>query len=121
LLSKKILIVENNADLCEMLIVLLTLEGFTVKTAENGQEALRLVESDQPDLIITDINMPKLDGIGLIKRLGQDPRFESTPIVALSAYQGFKQQALEAGANEFFLKPTDIEELIEAINRLLPS
>lgn len=63
---KKILIVEDYTDTREALHLLLTLEGFKVSDAQNGQTALHILETEQPDLIITDINMSHLDGISLI-------------------------------------------------------
>jgi CheY-like chemotaxis protein len=116
---KKILIVDDYADARDALHLLLTLEGFEVSNAQNGQEALHILESEQPDLLITDINMFHGDGISLIQHLRRQPRFRNLFIVVVTAYRNLKQSVLEVGANEFFTKPVDFDELINAINRLL--
>lgn len=119
LLSKKILVVEDQIDTRESLSLLLTLTGFDVTTAENGQQALHTLQSFQPDLIITDIGMPYLNGINLMQRIREQMRFKALPIIAMTGYRSLKQMADEAGANETLIKPTDFDELILIINRLL--
>ncbi|HYP26729.1 MAG TPA: response regulator [Blastocatellia bacterium] len=116
----KILIVEDNFDSREMLTTLLSSEGYTVITAEDGQDGLARLESDPPDLIITDIEMPNLDGIDLIKRLRQRPDWKQVPIVVVSAYgSGNLVQAMDAGANAAMRKPIPIFNLFTMIQRLL--
>jgi CheY-like chemotaxis protein len=114
-LGKTILVVEDNADAGEMLSVML---GFSVITAEDGQQALDLVQSEPPDLIITDINMPKVDGIEMIKRLREQLR--TMPIVVMSAFgSGAINEALDAGANQSTPKPMQVDSLLNVVKQLL--
>src|SRR5215216_3869156 len=83
---EKILIVDDSDDTREMMTKLLELESFTVVTAEDGRIGLRVAEAEHPDLIITDINMPNLNGIEMIKLLRELPEFGSVPIMAITAY-----------------------------------
>jgi CheY-like chemotaxis protein len=99
---------------------LLSDEGYTVISAQDGQEGLARLESDPPDLIITDIEMPNLDGIDLIKRLRQRPNLNQIPIVVVSAYgSGNLLQAIDAGANVAIRKPIPIGNLFVMIRGLL--
>ncbi|HYP29977.1 MAG TPA: response regulator [Blastocatellia bacterium] len=116
----KILIVEDNFDSREMLTTLLSHEGYTVISAVDGKEGLATLKSDPPDLIITDIEMPNLDGIDLIKRLRQRPDCKHVPVVVVSAYgSGNLAQAIDAGANAAMRKPIPIFNLFTMIQRLL--
>lgn len=117
--SKKILVVDDHTDSLETLTFLLKMTGFSVALAENGQAALRVLETYEPELIITDINMPYLNGIELTKWLRKHSHFKDTPVIVLTAHQNLSQLTLEAGANEILIKPIDFDELVAAINRLL--
>jgi CheY-like chemotaxis protein len=119
-LSRKILVVEDHADTRELLARLLEMENFRVVTAPDGIAGLRTVEFEDPDLVVTDISMPNLDGIELIKTLRRSTRFERLPIVTMTAYgQGIASEALTAGADSAFTKPLEFEQLIGSINRLI--
>jgi len=99
---------------------LLELENFKVVTASDGIAALETVEFEDPDLVVTDISMPNLDGIEMIRSLRSNSKFESLPIVTLTAYgQGIANEALTAGADSAFTKPLEFEQLIKSINRLI--
>jgi CheY-like chemotaxis protein len=118
--AKTILLVEDNSDSRELIHLLLTRMGFTVLDAIDGQEGLCKADAEHPDLIITDIGMPHLDGIGMIKELRSHPCFEDLPILALTSY-GRKQreEAIEAGANRVLKKPSVFESLVTEVERLL--
>src|SRR6478672_13453751 len=104
-MAAKILLVEDNLDSCTYLARLLELKGYAVQTAPDGMEALREVEAFHPDLIITDMMMPRLNGIGLLNTLRNSPKYQTTPVIALSAYgSGNLQAALRAGANKALRK-----------------
>jgi CheY-like chemotaxis protein len=119
-LPAKILIVEDNRDTRDLVALALRLEGYTVYTASDGNEGIELVRADCPDLILSDINMPNLDGIEMVKCLRAMPECNKVPVLIMSAYgSGNLTQAIEAGANQAMRKPLDIEILIKAINRLL--
>ena len=119
-MAKSILVVEDNPDAREMVSVVLTAAGFVVKTAEDGQQALDVVEDWVPDLIITDIQMPNLDGIEMIKRMRHLFRCKTVPIVVMSAFSSAAtEEALAAGANQSAAKPMQVEAFINLVKRLL--
>jgi len=116
----KILVVDDSDDTREMMTKLLELESFTVITAEDGRAGLSKAHSEHPDLIITDINMPNLNGIEMIKMLREQPDFSKVPIMAITAYgNGVAREALEAGANRATTKPIEFTSLINGIKELL--
>jgi CheY-like chemotaxis protein len=118
-LSKKILVVDDSVDTRDLLHLYLKTEGYTVFIAADGGEGLYRAKMDAPDLIITDINMPNLDGFGMIRELRATEQFAGIPIIALTAY-GEEQlvKARQAGANEAITKPMKLEELVELVNSL---
>ena len=119
-LSSKILVVEDHADTRELLARLLELENFNVVTAPDGATALRTVEFEDPDLVVTDISMPNLDGIQMIRTLRSNAKYESLPIVTMTAYgQGIAREALTAGADRAFAKPLEFEQLVSSIKHLI--
>ena len=116
----KILVVEDNADSRDMLAFLLKEEGFGVICAENGKEALKLIAVEHPELIITDISMPVMDGIEMIKRLREQPDLKTIPVLVISAFRsGIVGDAMQAGANAATAKPLQFEKLFELIHHLI--
>jgi len=114
------MIVEDNQDGREGMAILLRMEGFQVTSATNGYEALRVAESARPDLVITDIVMPGLDGIEMIKSLRRISGFTSLPIVVLTAHGKEKaEDAIKAGATRTMIKPVVVKEFLALINNLL--
>src|SRR5215469_2708798 len=96
---KKILVVDDSADTREMMAKLLELEQFAVVTAADGRIGLNVAELEQPDLIITDINMPNLNGLEMIAILRKRNRNGHVPILAITAYgNGIARDALDVGA-----------------------
>lgn len=95
-----ILIVEDNPDTRDLVALALRLEGYAVYTADDGEEGIQLARADCPDLILSDINMPNLDGIEMVRCLPAMPECSQVPVLMMSAYgSGNLTQALEAGAN----------------------
>jgi CheY-like chemotaxis protein len=118
--SGKILVVDDSDDTREMMAKLLELEAFAVVTAADGRIGLNVAAHEHPDLIITDINMPNLNGIEMIKELRNDAGFTGVPIMAITAYgNGVAKEALEAGADCATTKPVQFNKLIVEIRRLL--
>ena len=116
----KILIVDDNADTRQMLSLLLELEHFKVVTAEDGQEGLQMAEVERPDLVVTDVNMPRLSGIELIRRLRMQTLFQRVPIVTITAHGSRIQgEAKAAGADVTLPKPVEIDSLVDDIRALL--
>ena len=119
-MTEKILVVDDSDDTREMMAKLLELESFTVITAEDGDIGINRATSDRPDLIITDINMPNINGIEMIKFLRNQADFNRVPIMAITAYgNGVAAEAIEAGADHAMTKPIEFDLLIEDIKRLL--
>lgn len=119
-MKKKILIVEDDPDLLKGLCWLLTKEGFDAVGAGDGDKGLRQAIDDPPDLIITDIYLPALDGVEMIKLLRKQPAFAAVPIVVLSAFANDITRAVAAGANSAVSKPVDREVLLRIVRNLLP-
>lgn len=119
-MSKKILVVDS-VDTRELLHLYSKGAGYTVLVAADGGEGLYRAKADEPDLIITDITMPNLDGYGMIRELRATERFADMPIIALTAYgEEQLERAREAGATEAMTKPMNLEELVRLVNSLLP-
>jgi chemosensory pili system protein ChpA (sensor histidine kinase/response regulator) len=116
----RILIVEDEADSRDFLATLLELEGYLVSTAEDGAEALKQMETVRPDLILSDISMPNLDGVAMVKTLRSTPKNQSLPIIMMSAYGSeMLVNAIDAGANEAMRKPIHCELLLKNVKEWL--
>lgn len=114
-----ILVVDDNKLVQQTLPALLEEEGHHVRIAGNGEEGFRALCTEGADLVITDISMPDVDGIELIRLMRRDPFFQGVPIVAISARGGPRlQEAKDAGATVCFSKPLDHSELLGAVARL---
>ena len=119
-MPEKILVVDDSDDTRDMMSKLLEMESFSVVTAEDGYAGLRIAAAERPDLIITDINMPNLNGIEMIKQLRKRPGFERVPIMAITAYgNGVAKEALDAGADRAATKPIQFTSLTVEIRELL--
>jgi CheY-like chemotaxis protein len=117
----KILIVDDNTELRDLLTFMLSESGFLVVTAVDGLMGLKIAEAERPDLIITDIEMPRLNGIQMIARLRRQLGFSEVPILAVSAYgSGELDAAISAGANQALQKPIDFDSFIGLVTQLLP-
>jgi len=118
----KILIVDDIDNNREVLHYLLEPLGFLIEEACDGEHCLKLVQTWQPDLIIMDLRMPKIDGLETTRRLRALPEFQTTPIIALSAsiFVDDLHLTQEAGCNAHLGKPVRLNELLETFNELLP-
>lgn len=119
--SNRILVVDDDRIIVEILSQSLSLAGYQVATAADGQEGLTLARELKPDLILLDVMMPKLDGYSVCSQLKQDPETQLIPIIILTALtdRDDKLKALEVGADEFIRKPPDRQELLIRIKSLL--
>lgn len=119
-MAEKILVVDDSVDTREMMAKLLELESFAVITAEDGRVGLDKAERELPDLIITDINMPNIDGIQMISILRKHANLSRIPILAITAYgKDIAAEAINAGANRALTKPVEFDALIDGIRVLL--
>lgn len=118
--AKKILIVEDNDIARELVRMTLEHGGYTVVAAENGVEGYDLAVGQQPDLIITDVNMPAADGVHLVRRVRATPELAGTPILVITGYgTGSATFTLSQGADAYEPKPVDPKSLMATVNRLL--
>ena len=118
---KRILVVDDEIYIVHILEFSLTMEGYSVLTASDGEEALKLIDSERPDLIVLDIMMPKIDGYEVCRRLRQDEQFTDLPVILLSA-KGRpidREAGLQAGANDYITKPFSPRKLLGKISELL--
>lgn len=118
-MSHCILIVEDHPDTREGLAELLRLSGYAVQTAADGQQGLAAACRQAPDLILTDIAMPIMDGIEMIRRLRGSTACQATPILVLSAFSDKASEAAGAGADMVLRKPVSPRDLLRTINLLL--
>jgi two-component system, OmpR family, alkaline phosphatase synthesis response regulator PhoP len=118
---KRILVVDDEIYIVHILEFSLTMEGYTVLTAFDGDEALRVIEQEHPDLVVLDIMMPKLDGYEVCRRLRKDDRFVALPVILLSAKGRNldREIGLQAGADDYITKPFSPRKLLEKIRELL--
>jgi CheY-like chemotaxis protein len=118
---KRVLIADDIETGRELIRTVLETSGYDVSEATDGIEALRYARELQPDLIILDLHMPRLDGYGVLAELRRDSKFAATPIMALtaSAMQGDRQKALSAGFDSYVSKPIPLSQLREEVQRLL--
>lgn len=116
----KILVVEDTLDTRELLHFYFTRTGYTVSTAGDGQEGLYMTKAEKPDLIITDVNMPNMDGVEMVKQIRADAEIAHIPILVFTAANSTTEEDLaEAGANRIFQKPFDFDEMQEIVRGLL--
>ncbi|MCR9183980.1 MAG: response regulator [Halieaceae bacterium] len=118
-----ILLVEDNEINCEMLSRRLTRAGLSVITAADGEQALQLMASAQPALVLMDMNLPVMDGWSACRAARQNASLSDIPIIALTAHamETDRQSALAAGCDDYATKPIDFPDLLSKIRRLLPA
>lgn len=119
--GKRVLIAEDKATSRELLRNILEPRGYEIVEAIDGLDALGKASEHQPDLILLDLHMPQLNGMEVLARLRADPRFRSTPVIALtaSAMHGDREKALAAGFNSYLTKPVSLEVLRTEISRYI--
>jgi two-component system chemotaxis response regulator CheY len=115
-----ILTVDDSRTMRDMLKVALMDAGYRVVQAVDGEHGLEVLDQETPQVIITDINMPKLDGFGFIERVRRDPRFLGIPILVLTTESSpeKKNLARRAGATGWIVKPFDSVKLVEVVRRV---
>ena len=116
--KKKILLVDDDPSILKFLSIKLRISGYEVVVALNGQEALELVNSVKPDLMLLDVIMPVIDGFEVLERVRAVSKL---PIIVFSAWPENTQKALSLGASDFVAKPLDMDDLVERIETLLDS
>ncbi len=117
----RVLTVDDSASMRALLLGALSSRGFAVEQAEDGQQAFEWLASNEVDVIITDINMPRLDGFGLIEKLRASTLHADRPILVLTteSSEEKKQRARNAGATGWIVKPFDADKLTAALRRVI--
>ena len=115
---QKILLVDDSRTELHYLSDLLTRRGYVVRTAENGNEALRLLGEETPDLILMDVVMPGQNGFQLTRTITRDPRFQNVPVIMCTSknQETDKVWGMRQGARDYIVKPVDADELMAKIH-----
>ncbi len=117
----KILLVDDTEDNRDMLMRRLKKRGFEVVTAEDGAQACVMAASEQPDLILMDMQMPVMDGYEATRNIKRSADTRGIPVVGLTAHAmaGDREKAIEAGCDDYEAKPINFSQLLETMQRLL--
>jgi len=117
-----ILVVDDVVDNLVLISLDLQQLGYRVVTSSNGEEALKIASLTQPDLILMDIGMPELDGLGATRKIREHPTLRGVPVIAVTAFgtDGFRRAAYDAGFDGYLTKPIDFNRLHDLIKSLLP-
>ena len=116
-----ILVVDDSADNVAMLSLDLQQQGYRVVTAANGEDAVNVATQTLPNLILMDINLPNLDGLGATRRILEHQSLHEVPVIAITAFgtEGFQRAAYDAGVAGYLTKPIDLDRMHQLIARLL--
>lgn len=116
-----ILVVDDSADNLAVISLALQHQGYRVVTANNGEDAVTVATQTQPHLILMDINLPTLDGLGATRRIRENETLRDVPVVAITAFgtEGFQRAAYDAGVSGYLTKPIDLDRMLQLIARLL--
>jgi len=120
--GRLILVAEDDADIRLMMSTLLGMKGYRVIEARDGQETLDVAQKERPDILLMDLQLPRLNGFAVARFIRQSDSLRRTPIVVVSAHDPAKHRnlALAAGCNAYVQKPIDFDRLNELILSLLP-
>jgi len=116
----KVLAIDDSRTIRDLLAYSLTESGFAITLAEDGEDGLEKLDESDPDIVITDINMPRLDGFGVIEAVRANEKHSHKPILVLTTESSaaMKTRARDAGATGWIVKPFDDEALAAAIRRV---
>lgn len=119
--AKRVLVVEDVEMNRKLVRIVLTTKGYELIEATHAEEALEILQTEVPDLILMDIALPGISGEELTRRIKADPRWCHVPIIALTAaaMKGDREQFLSAGCNDYISKPIDTRALAEIVDRYL--
>ncbi|MBR9972473.1 response regulator [Magnetospirillum sulfuroxidans] len=120
-MAKKVISVDDSASVRQMVSFTLESNGYQVITAIDGQEAFNRLKTEQVDMVITDLNMPNMDGITLIKSLRALPGYKFTPMILLTteSQEQRKQEGRAAGATGWIVKPFEQDKLLAVVKKVL--
>ena len=117
----RVLVVDDHDDTRKMLRMILEMEDLQVIEAEDGEAALTLALQQNPHLILTDSNLPIVDGLGLTRSVRKNKRISGVPVIFISGQSdpGPRHAAMEAGCNDYLVKPIDVDKMLAVVNRWL--
>ena len=118
---QRILIVEDKANSRELLRTVLEQQGYAVEEAQDGEQALTMIQERPPDLVLMDLHLPRRDGYGVLQEIRGNPKLASIPVVAVTAnaMPGDQDRVLAAGFTGYIAKPVALSQLRAEVNRLL--
>jgi len=122
--TKKILVIDDVEENVDIIIQKLKHMGYSLHAAYDGEEALKLLKSEKPDLVLCDIMLPKVDGWEILEAIRKDPELKGTPVILMTAYttiqfKGERMRAMELGAVDYLKKPFDLSEMAELVEKHL--
>ena len=120
-MAKSILVVDDSASLRQVVRIALTGAGYDVIEAEDGQDALKKLDGRKIHLVVSDVNMPVMDGITFVKQMKLLPSYRFTPVIMLTteSQEGKKQEGQAAGAKAWVVKPFRPEQMLAAVAKLI--
>jgi len=119
--ERTVLVVDDDPVILRLLEVNFEMEGFAVLTAGDGQEGVDAAREHRPDLVVSDVMMPRVSGLQLVQQLKADPDTKDIPVILLSAKAQVDdiRSGMEAGADDYVTKPFEPLELVDRVNKLL--
>lgn len=120
-MNEKVLVVEDNAQNMMVTTMALKTLGYMLFEAMDGEEALRVAEREKPDLVLLDLQIPKVEGLEVVKRMRKMPGLEKVPVIAVTAFamKGDRDRAINAGCSGYLAKPFSIHELRRVVSEML--
>ncbi len=120
-MSKTILVVDDSASVRQVLSSALLGAGYQVIAAGDGEDALAMLDGRRLNLVICDVNMPRLDGFGFVRQMKAHPDYKYTPVIMLTTESAkvMKEQGRDAGARAWVVKPFPLKQMLEAVSRLV--
>ncbi|MEJ2197642.1 MAG: response regulator [Desulfuromonadales bacterium] len=118
----KVLVVEDSPTMRQLIVFALKrIRGFQIVEANDGVDGLKKLSADKFDLIVTDINMPIMDGLKLVSMVRNDPNYKETPIIIITTEGATedRERALALGANEYITKPIQTMQILETVKKLM--
>jgi DNA-binding response OmpR family regulator len=117
-----VLVVEDDPDLGDAIVSYLREEGLDAKLARDGDQAMRMVDEQQPAVLVLDLMMPRRDGFSVLRELRADGRITTLPVIVVTAIFGLSERlyATELGAVDYVTKPFELEDLVARVRALLP-
>lgn len=120
-MSKTILVVDDSASIRQVVSMALKGAGYSVIEAVDGKDALNKLDGQKVNLVISDVNMPNMDGISFVKEMKQNPSYKFTPVIMLTTEgaEGKKREGQVAGAKAWVVKPFKPEQMLQAVSMLI--